>query len=558
MPILGERIKPGAEGYASHPMSSFAKEFCNLNQNILMESQMDFGFEPQKSLKHPAVRRAMKDFFIENALDAKEFENDPQGYEDQVAMLETLFENDVEAMNESSFVGEYNPVMGMTFPIHKNILMNCIFDKGAIPKAVTQSPKFTLSLETRELVKPNGEVIDMYLNQKEMTKAINDTAPYKEIELTLPEMATTDIVTAVGGSSLDHVNIDATIVGLCVSTKKSDAEAKEVWIPTNLKFTPGYQNNYSRSLIETIDLSQVEDLVLPSGVTAKKDIISGGFERDKFVISSAAGIVTKVKLRARRDTSNGLLNTCSVRWSTKTTIEEMDTAIPINVTVSPEEVKDIAALYDNTNQVTKLMSMIKLVMENYKDDSIHAHLDDSWANLSDREKFPGTYDFAPRTGYYSDHIEWRNATFMDRVDGYVTKMLQVLNDPNMTITVIGAPSIIRRITPKEYTYQTPSSIGPVELEFTKTIVNSSDKRVYQFYSTQKMENSNDLIILLCPRNTNRIIYRVYDYQLYISNEIRNAQNPTLPSIHAFERWKFVEYQPVQGRLTVKNPTGLEE
>lgn len=558
MPILGERKKLGAEGYDRHPMYGFSKEFCSLNQNILTESTMDFGCEPLKSLKHPAVKRALKDYFVENAIDEAEFVNDPQGYEDQVAMLETLFENDVEAINESSFVGEYNPVMGMTFPVHKNILMNCIFDKGAIPKAVTQNPKFTLSLETRELVKPDGTVIDMYLNQKDMTAAINETAPYKEVELTLPEIGATNIVTAIGGSSLDHINIDATISAVCVTTKTGVEEAKETWIPVNLKFTPGYQNNYSRSIIETIDLTNVADLQLPSGVTTKKEIISGGFERDKFTIMAASGIVTKVKLRARKDTSNGLLNTCSVRWSTKTSIEEIDTAIPINVTVSPEEVKDIAALYDNTNQVTKLMSMIKLVMENYKDDMIHSHLDDSYNRLSDREKFPGTYNFAPRQGYYSDHVEWRGATFMDRLDGYVTKMLQVLNDPNMTITVIGAPSIVRRLTPKDYTYTTPASIGPVELEFTKTIINSSDKRVYQFYSTQKMEDSTDLIVLLCPRNTNRIIYRVYDYQMYISNEIRNAQNSTLPSIHAFERWKFVEYQPVQGRITVTNPTGLEE
>ena len=34
------------------------------------------------------------------------------------------------------------------------------------------------------------------------------------------------------------------------------------------------------------------------------------------------------------------------------------------------------------------------------------------------------------------------------------------------------------------------------------------------------------------------------------------QNYALPAIHAFERWKFVEYQPVQGRIAIKNPTGL--
>jgi hypothetical protein len=143
----------------------------------------------------------------------------------------------------------------------------------------------------------------------------------------------------------------------------------------------------------------------------------------------------------------------------------------------------------------------------------------------------------------------------DQATGTGSGLFQVLNDPNMTISVFGSPVLVRKITPTEYTYQTPSNIGPVELDFVKTVV-TSDKRVYQFISTDKLRGNPNLIIVLCPRNTDRIIYRIYDYQLYVSNEIRNMANPALPAIHAFERWKFVEYQPVQGRIKILNPTGL--
>jgi hypothetical protein len=64
------------------------------------------------------------------------------------------------------------------------------------------------------------------------------------------------------------------------------------------------------------------------------------------------------------------------------------------------------------------------------------------------------------------------------------------------------------------------------------------------------------MIILNPRNSDRICYRIYDYQLYISNEIRNSANPALPAIHAFERWKLVEYQPVQGRVQILHPSGM--
>jgi hypothetical protein len=146
---------------------------------------------------------------------------------------------------------------------------------------------------------------------------------------------------------------------------------------------------------------------------------------------------------------------------------------------------------------------------------------------------------------------------MEYLDIMVSRMLQVLNDENMTITVFGRPDLIRRITPTEYTYTSPSNIGPVELDYKKTVV-TSDKRVYQFISSQKMRNNNNLIIILNPRNTGRIIYKIIDYQLYISNEIRDVTNVALPAITCFERWRFLQFQPVQGRLQIMNPTGLKE
>ena len=140
---------------------------------------------------------------------------------------------------------------------------------------------------------------------------------------------------------------------------------------------------------------------------------------------------------------------------------------------------------------------------------------------------------------------------------FVNGLLIVLRDPNMEINIIGRQSIIRRITPIDYSYSTPSNVGPIELAFKKTVV-TSDKRVYNFIGSDKLQGDDNLIILLNPKNTNRIVYRLYDYQMYISNEIRDAANPQLPALTAFQRYKFFEYQPVQGRLFVANPTGLRE
>ena len=192
-------------------------------------------------------------------------------------------------------------------------------------------------------------------------------------------------------------------------------------------------------------------------------------------------------------------------------------------------------------------------MANYKDDKIHEFLDDSYKRLDERNGFYDTFDFEPPAEYALSALEYRTKMFMDFFDNFASRMLQVLNDPNMTFTVFGDPLIVRKITPKEYSYTAPAQIGPVTLDYTQTIVNMSDRRVYNFIGSDKLRNTNELIILINPQNSDRVIYRIYDYQLYVSNEIRNISNPALPAIHAFERWLPMEYQPVQGRVKIENP-----
>lgn len=283
-------------------------------------------------------------------------------------------------------------------------------------------------------------------------------------------------------------------------------------------------------------------------------ILSGFMKDNKFMLYCSDTAVTKVVLSVRRDTSSAMLNTCSVRWDSQTNIVEIPDAFPINTPISPEEVKDIQALY-NEDQLTNILSLFKTALGTWKDDKIHKELDNDFKTMPMANKIAEVFDFAPPEGYALDQVEYRHKTFMDALDNYAQTMIQVLNDPNITISVIGNPALIRKITPTTYTYQAPSSIGPVELDFNRTVV-TSDKRVYNFVASDKLRNNQNLIILLNPRNSDRVIYCIYDYQLYLSNEIRNAQNYALPAVHAFERFKLVSYQPVQGRVKIINPTGL--
>ena len=575
MPIVGTRKSTASmgNGYSHDPIQAFAESFRQCAKEILSEG-VDLFSEPHKALALPQTRNALKNFYTENCVDTKELQAvDPAHaaslIEDAKMMAEAQFENDMDAINEHTNMGSMNPVIGMTFPLHKNIMMNNVFDKGAIPKFVAREPKFTISMEKRILVTPDGEEIDMFREQYKMHDAIASTAPFREIEMTLPEAeGNTDILAAIGATDDDNLDIDTHISAVKVSgvymnagdinpetgEPVDSAGTYSFWLPVRLRFTPSY-GEIDRIIAEEVAIVSADPDNEGQTLTMK-DVISGYMRNNKIMLASSTGLVTDVRLKARVDTSSAMLKTCSVRWKVRTDIVEIGNALPINTTVSPEEVKDLGALY-NVNKLSKILSLMKTALSEYKDKAIKKELDSSFISMPKECKYATTFDFAPRQGYALDHVEWRYKTFMDYLDSVTTGLYQVLNDPNMTISIFGSPELVRKITPTEYTYQTPSNIGPVELDFVKTVT-TSDKRVYQFIATDKLRGNPNLIIVLCPRNTDRIVYRIYDYQLYVSNEIRNMANPALPAIHAFERWKFVEYQPVQGRIKILHPTGLTE
>jgi hypothetical protein len=568
------------KGYEKDPIRDYAQSFSNSIKAALTESGYDYYREPSTSLMDRSVKTELKKFFVEGSYDPTNMT--ASEIDEHTNDMESLFENDIEGINEACSPTTFNAVVGLSLPMHKNIMMNMVFDKGAIPKEVAQSPKFTRTMERRLLVKPDGTEIDMFLEQNKLTDAIRSVNPWTPIDITLPELGTTNVVTTLHGADVvDHVDVNTYIsaikvTGVCFKvgdvlpdattgivenngTKATVEEIKDAWYRVKLEFHPGY-GTLKRQLMSPVSITVTKRTGASEPYTYTptviSDIITGSLEKDKFVISSIKGNIPAVRLSAKLDASNRTIDTCTVKWDETTTLVEIGTDEGVNTTISPEEVKDINSLY-NVNQLTKVMSLMKTVLANRKDDIIKEELELSFKMLDSASGFHGTFDYAPREGYMGDHVTWRRQTFFEYFDAQVTTMLQVLNDPNMSVSVFGTPDLIRRITPTEYTYQAPAAIGAVDIDFTKTVV-TSDKRVYQFVGSDKLRGVNQLILLLCPRNTNRVVYVIYDYQMYISNEIRQNNNPALPNICAFERWKFDSYQPVQGRIDIVNPTGLRD
>lgn len=576
MPCVGERKTTSMGDFSKSPMYEYAARFVDTQKAIFNEAQVDYNTDPIRATAFPASQEALKEFYLENSVIDPKDKISTEEYNDQIKMMSESFTNDLQAIRENAVAGmnSYNPLIGLSLPMHKYLMMNCVFAQ-AVPRFVAKSPTWTETMETRWLVTPDGKKIDIANQQNMIYSAWKDTNKPVEVPIALPELEKTDILdkyfhvsklshnlsvaTHISAVAVEeYVKAGADILEISadgnntITEKKAETNGKAlVWKPWKAEFTPGY-GEYNRNIVKPVDMVLQED---ETNTSVFHDTIFASQKDNMFEINSG-GKVKAVKISARYDASSRALKTNRVEWDERTTFVQIPESDGITVPVTPEEVKDIGAQY-GINQVTKYMSMIKDVLENVKDDDIKNELDESYIRLDDDHKLAKTYDMAPPTNYMHTYVEYNQIVFMRQLDQFVTGLLTVLRDPNMQICIIGRPAIIRDLTPVEYTYTTPSSVGPVELDFKKTVV-TSDKRIYNFISSDKLWGSDDLIVLLIPKNTNRIVYRLYDYQMYISNEIRDAENPQLPALTAFQRYKFFEYQPVQGRLRIANPSGLRE
>ena len=209
-------------------------------------------------------------------------------------------------------------------------------------------------MEYRYLVTPDGEEIDFYTQQHLMTKAVDATAPYKEIELKLPEYGETDMLDAIGASSIDNLSVDTIVSAVAVPvTEVADGQEEAkidgvdgtyIWMPVNIKFGPTYGEN-ERAMVGNIRPAlTIKNLKVDGDI--QDDMIQGTMNKNKITVVGLKGMVKAVKIRTRKDTSNAMLPTCSVKWKEITDLFEMPNAIPINVPISPEEIKDYAALYN--------------------------------------------------------------------------------------------------------------------------------------------------------------------------------------------------------------------
>ena len=264
MPCVGERKNPNTMGnFAKDPMSKFAAAFCDTQNAIMKEAKVDYSADPARATAFPEARQALKEFYLENSVigDAKNMS--AEEYEDNVNMMSEAFTNDVQAVRENAVAGmnNYNPLIGLSLPMHKYLMMNCVFAQ-AVPRYVAKAPSWTETMETRWMVTPDGKKIDIANQQNQIFSAWKSANKPVEVGIALPELKKTDILkdyfhvdkvshnlsvaTHISAVAIEeYVKTGADVIEIDgtgkITEKKAATDGKAiVWKPWLAEFTPGY------------------------------------------------------------------------------------------------------------------------------------------------------------------------------------------------------------------------------------------------------------------------------------------------------------------------------
>ena len=92
MPSVGERKNPNMGNFTKDPMYAYASAFCEAQQNILRESQVDYGAEPVRALAFKSNVDKLKRFFVENSIIGSERDLGAEKYQDQLDKATAAYE----------------------------------------------------------------------------------------------------------------------------------------------------------------------------------------------------------------------------------------------------------------------------------------------------------------------------------------------------------------------------------------------------------------------------------------------------------------------------------
>lgn len=551
----------------SSKSKELAENFIKLDEEVMSSTGLSLA-KNITALQDPTVYNICKRAFIENCYDPEDFDNDPDKIRNFTESMEIKFDNNIRAMfdtlvesagtNGSIGVTNLNAIIGLSLPLSKDILMNNMF-ANTLPTMVAESKIINKQFEVRRLIDSvTGKVVDLYSQQNEIFDLLYKSNPLKV--LTINAGQTIDAVQSLSLGQNENINnVKVSHVTVNIDLKEGDIlpdgtvvesdETRDVKIP-----------------LGGIQLNQTYN-----DPTLTKDIEFNGRNLGKFVVTRRANEIT---LLAQNDKiknvdvilvkDNSVLSTTPprVEWEIKNQQISIDNEVHVATSYSPETAYDHKTLH-NVDLLATIVESTRTVLEDYKDAYIIESLNADFERMHPSQKVKTEFDFAARNGYHGSIQQWIDESFKFTLDDTIDGLFRIINDPNAEVLIYGKPSLITKIMPKNDNGRISNFRNGKEsqnIEFAKTTYSTANRRV-SYISSQKLQSkrdgssNNEFILLLNPTNE-RTMYKLVEYQTYLGSEIKPAASAHLPTITAFDRFEFIKFEGVQGRIGILNPSGI--
>ncbi len=538
------------------------KQGLSLLCESVQNQHLDLFQDISMILKNPTTRAAYKEGLLGDVV-RESF--DDAYYGTHVAKLDQLFENSAMEILRESSVGQVAPIVGTSLPILKKEYLECV-SKDIVMTEVPKTPIVKKTFERKFLKDRDGNkyyIPEIFYNddyKNIMSKAKGAAFPEAFLPdatdiaagITFP-LQDYDLIGKVGGTlqKRDSIALD---VRVCAVQTEVDGETIEV--PVNA--VPDVANNgviYTEVIITKADKTTVTDMLF-----GKVDFYSG-----KVSVTSSNGYVKGVKFAGNLSNQNNT-NGLEIDFEREVKTYMIGEGETFNSGLTVNKIKDMKALLDIDMAATVVTDMAQVVTQT-KDSNIIAFVRDSYNAWKAKKNLPYGY-----TGGFTEESVfscipsqpttvpgsvWLNTELKFHISRHIDRLKTKLKEKDMMFVIAGHPNHITLLNDSvNWVVDTETKLGGVQLSYNFGVLTDSKDRAH-VVSTEKIPESEGILIVAYPLTDNTMTFKNYDYSFTVENSYRNPNTPLTPNIMVSSRNITVELLPVQGRfLLTDNEFGI--
>lgn len=535
----------------------------NLFESFSNQYRIDAVDNLMQILKTEALSEAYKENLLGDVI--QESFNDP--YMDLLPQkLEQLYENTSMELLESAYIGQYNPVVGVSLPILKKNFLTC-HSKDIVMTEVPTKPLVKVNFERKFLKDKEGnkyyipEIFydETYRTVSDKTRGKNVTdkwygatgaeATAVTVDSEAIRIQDLNVLEESGGSlsTRDSLGRDFGIVGVKMVV---GSEVKELTVDIRQNFTA---NNTFTYTVEAKD--ETTDAVVKDLIVGQVDPYYGTVS-----VSCTGGKIVAIQFGGHLSNENNLesLEIDGER-------EALDWAIPegekFNTGITLEKIKDMKALF-NRDVTADIISDMSTVATQFEDSNVIGFLDQSFEKWKNRKELPfgykdgfvevGEFSCQPPTGTFATPSQWISTELKFTINQLLNELKDKLKTKEVIFIAYGHPSNISLIQEDvNWVIDEGQKVGGVELDYRFGVMTPNGNRVHVI-STLKVAKEKGIRFVLQPTTKDTITFKHYKYSFNIENSYRNPLTPLTPNVMVTSRYLTTEVLPIQGALELTN------